>query len=157
MPHAQVLNEKELVEFMRAFVASRGVPGEELVVFNHAEYPGFEATRDFFNHQVKAVIGKLNLCIALCLALSGLSRKASLPKGPHGGAFYNINFSPRDTLIVEFFPVRPFTKQAYRYPEGVWWQAACLQVLARHATPHERFACGTPFSYAFVSRSTSTT
>ncbi len=32
---SQVLNEAELVETMRAFVASRGVPGEELVVFDH--------------------------------------------------------------------------------------------------------------------------
>jgi hypothetical protein len=52
-----VLNEAELVEVMRAFVASRGVPGEELVVFDHTQFPGFHATRDFFNHQVKAVIG----------------------------------------------------------------------------------------------------
>jgi hypothetical protein len=56
---SQVLNEEALVTAMRAFVASRGVPGEELVVFNHKEFPGFLATRDFFNHQVKAVIGTL--------------------------------------------------------------------------------------------------
>lgn len=99
----KVLNEEALVTAMRAFVASRGVPGEELVVFNHKEFPGFLATRDFFNHQVKAVIG------------------------PHGGAFYNINFSPRDTLVVEFFPVKPYVKTALRWPEGTWWQAACLQ------------------------------
>jgi hypothetical protein len=80
------LNEKELVESMRAFVASRGVPGEELVVFNHAEYPGFEATRDFFNHQVKAVIGKLapSLCLPLSsfLSLSLVSHeRLRFPKG----------------------------------------------------------------------------
>jgi hypothetical protein len=132
---SQVLNEAALVEAMRAFVASRGVPGEELVVFDHTQFPGFLATRDFFNHQVKAVIGTRTRTTAhvhvhaqLWCTLISAPTSYIRQKGPHGGAFYNINFSPRDTLVVEFFPVKPRVKTALRWPEGTWWQAACLQV-----------------------------
>lgn len=59
----KVLNEKELVEAMKKFVEDRQVPGEELIVFNHKQYPTFNATRDFFNHNVKAVIGWFTLFV----------------------------------------------------------------------------------------------
>jgi len=86
---------------MKGFVDSRGRPGEELVLFNHKDFPDFKSVRDFFNFKVRAVIG------------------------PHGGAFYNINFASQNTLVVEFFPFKD--QVGMRYPEGTWWQAACLQ------------------------------
>ncbi len=33
--------------------------------------------------------------------------EAAVILGPHGGAFYNILYAPRKTLVIEFFPVRP--------------------------------------------------
>lgn len=69
----------------------------------------FASLRKFFNQETRAVIG------------------------PHGGALYNINFCPSDTLVIEFFPyVKQKTKDnkiqltGVRHPTGFWWQAAAL-------------------------------
>jgi hypothetical protein len=98
----KVMNEGPLLEAMQQWVKARG-KGEEIVVFEHAKYPTKKAIKELFNYEAKAVIG------------------------PHGGAFYNINFCARGTVVVEFFPCSAgASPRGHRYPEGTWWQSACL-------------------------------
>ncbi len=89
---------------------------EELIIFKHSDYPSLDQvmklfkgdTNDLIVHQYirisKNFIPSFNFISHIFF--SGLS-EAAVILGPHGGAFYNILYAPRKTLVIEFFPVRP--------------------------------------------------
>lgn len=71
--------------------------GENLVTF-HGDYK---------LHEVKKLFGQAKIII-----------------GPHGGAFYNIQFSPKDTVIIEFAPVKPDGEDPPALPHAIFWRIA---------------------------------
>lgn len=46
--------------------------------------------------------------------------------GPHGGAFYNMMYAPRDTVVVEFGPVPQGGGDIPSLPHAIFWRIANL-------------------------------
>ena len=55
-----------------------------------------------------------------------LFSKAKIILGPHGGAFYNIQFAPKDTVIIEFAPLTPGGGDPHALPHAIFWRIADL-------------------------------
>ncbi|KAL6065310.1 DUF563 domain-containing protein [Balamuthia mandrillaris] len=97
----KVLNENNVRAALTNFFAARR---EELVIFDHSQFPSLSSVIEWFNSNAIALIG------------------------PHGGAFYNMFYCAADTLVVEFFPYHGTASDkgktsGIRYPGGTWWPA----------------------------------
>ncbi|KAL6080398.1 DUF563 domain-containing protein [Balamuthia mandrillaris] len=97
----KVLNENNVRAALTNFFADRR---EELVIFDHSQFPSLSSVIGWFNNNAIALIG------------------------PHGGAFYNMFYCAADTLVVEFFPYHGSASDkgktsGIRFPGGTWWPA----------------------------------
>ena len=72
----RVINEGELEKHLRRFAGNNGY---EYVTFFHTDYKKLDDLLELFSRAVAIV-------------------------GPHGGAFTNMMFAPKGTLVVEFIP-----------------------------------------------------
>jgi capsular polysaccharide biosynthesis protein len=96
----KVLNEDAMIEEIQKLVDERG-QNEKVVVFRHKDYPNFDDYLAFFN-------------------------RAKVLIGPHGGAFDNLIFTPRDTLVMEFQPVERAAKRSFFPNAMMFYQTGML-------------------------------
>jgi capsular polysaccharide biosynthesis protein len=75
----KILNEAALLDAIETLLVERG-QGEELLIFDEAEFGSFAAAAAFLHANVRAVVG------------------------PHGGGLYHHRFAGPDTLVLEFQP-----------------------------------------------------
>ena len=74
-----VVNEQELLQAIRNLLQQRG-KGEELRIFNMADFPQLTDAMRFVHNNVSAIIG------------------------PHGSAFGHLRWAAEHTLVAEFWP-----------------------------------------------------
>jgi len=96
-----VLNEHATLEALREW-AQRRQPPMQLEVFSSSALGTPERVVEYFE-------------------------RVAVMIGPHGGAFYNQVFAPRDTVLVEFMPVlRSEFRSTMRHPARMVWTMAGL-------------------------------
>ena len=92
-------NEQEVERYLQRFAKERGF---EFVLFYHAEYDSLQKTMELWS-------------------------SAAIVVGPHGGAFANIAFAPKGTLVMEFLPNGSiFHSPAFKEHLSTYQQAMAL-------------------------------